>query len=148
MSVLIYNFGRTLCQRKRVILWLKKLILFAVFLVFAGIVVAFAFKWNYVGDDTVSDATVSLQYITSSKADTASDDDADDSGVTVTGKININTATLDELDALPGIGPSKAEAIIKYRETESRFNSIEDIMNVSGIGEKTYEKLKDHITTE
>ncbi len=125
----------------------EKLILFAVFLVFAGIVVAFAFKWNYVEDDTDTGDVTSFQFITSSKTDSVTENDGD-SSQTISDKININTATVDELDALPGIGPSKAEAIVKYRETESRFNSPADIMNVSGIGEKTYEKIKDYITAE
>ena len=125
----------------------EKLILFAVFLVFAGIVVAFAFKWNYVEDDTDAGDVTSFQFITSSKTDSAVENDGD-SSQPISDKININTATADELDALPGIGPSKAEAIIKYRETESRFFSPADIMNVSGIGEKTYEKIKDYITVE
>lgn len=125
----------------------EKLILFAVFLVFAGIVVAFAFKWNYVEDDTDTGDVTSFQFITSSKTDSVTENNGD-SSQTISDKININTATVDELDALPGIGPSKAEAIVKYRETESRFNSPADITNVSGIGEKTYEKIKDYITVE
>lgn len=59
--------------------------------------------------------------------------------------ININTATLDELMTLPGIGQIKAEAIISYRETNT-FKTIEDILNVSGFGEKLYEQIKVYIT--
>jgi comEA protein len=126
----------------------EKLILFAVFIVFAGIIVAFAFSWNYVGEDDFSGGTVSLQYHTQSKSQTVNDQSTEPSkpsGV-VGDKININFATVDELDTLDGIGPSKAEAIVKYRETQGPFLKIEDIMNVSGIGEKTFEKLKDYIT--
>lgn len=60
--------------------------------------------------------------------------------------ININTATLEELTKLPGIGESKAQAIIEYRNTNGNFNSIEDIKNVSGIGEAAFDKIKDYIT--
>ena len=63
-----------------------------------------------------------------------------------TGKININTAKKDELMKLPGIGSSKAEAIIAYREEHGAFSDIKEIMNVSGIGENIYEKLKDKVT--
>ena len=61
-------------------------------------------------------------------------------------KININTANSAELDSLSGIGPSKAEAIIKYREENGNFKTIEEIKNVTGIGEGLFEKFKENIT--
>lgn len=61
-------------------------------------------------------------------------------------KVNINTASINELDTLSGIGPSKAEAIIKYREENGTFKSIEEIKNVTGIGEALFEKFKENIT--
>lgn len=61
-------------------------------------------------------------------------------------KININTASVEELDKLPGIGPAKAADIIKYREANGGFKSIEGINNVKGIGDATYSKLSDLIT--
>jgi competence protein ComEA len=60
--------------------------------------------------------------------------------------ININTATCEELETLPGIGPVIAEAIITHRETKGEFNRIEDIQKVPGIGPTTYEDIKSHIT--
>lgn len=60
--------------------------------------------------------------------------------------VNINTANLAELDALPGIGPAKAQAIIDYRTANGNFLTKEDIKSVSGIGEATYEDLKGLIT--
>lgn len=61
-------------------------------------------------------------------------------------KVNINSATVDELTTLNGIGEAKAIKIIDYRNTNGLFKSIEDIKNVSGIGEAFYEKIKDNIT--
>ena len=69
--------------------------------------------------------------------------DSDNSEIKV---ININNAGVSELSTLVGIGESKAQAIIKYREDNGKFTKIEDIMNVSGIGEKAFEKIKDFIT--
>lgn len=61
------------------------------------------------------------------------------------GKININTATEAELCNIPGIGATRAAAIVAYRQEKGGFSAIEDIMNVSGIKEGTYEKIKDSI---
>jgi len=61
-------------------------------------------------------------------------------------KININLATSEELQTLSGIGPSKADAIISYREENGQFKSIEGLLEVSGIGEKSLEKLKEEVT--
>ena len=61
------------------------------------------------------------------------------------GKININTATQGELDTLPGIGPSTAAKIIEYRKENGKFKNIEEIKEVSGIGDAKYEKIKDLI---
>jgi len=63
-------------------------------------------------------------------------------------KLNINTATAQELKALPGIGPVIAQRIIEYRNEHGDFKSVEEIKNVPGIGEKRFEKIKDLITVE
>ena len=60
--------------------------------------------------------------------------------------ININTASKEELMTISGIGQSKAESIIKYREENGLFNTIDDIKNVSGIGETLFEEIKNYIT--
>lgn len=66
----------------------------------------------------------------------------------VTGSINLNTATLEQLDSLPGIGPAIAQRIIDYREKIGGFKSIEQITEVSGIGEATLAKIRDSITVQ
>ncbi len=63
-------------------------------------------------------------------------------------KININTATVDELTVLRGIGEKKAEAIVEHREKAGLFNTIEDLNNVKGIGGKIFNKIKDLIVVE
>ena len=61
--------------------------------------------------------------------------------------VNINTATIEELQTIDGIGETKAKSIINYRNDIGKFNSIEDIKNVSGIGDSLFNKIKDKITT-
>lgn len=61
------------------------------------------------------------------------------------GKVNINQASAIELQTLDGVGPATAEKILNYREKTGRFAKIDDLKNVKGIGEKTFEKLKEHI---
>ena len=150
--------------------FIEKLILFIIFVIFAALVVGFAMWSNYVPMEAAVGPVESLQYTTSKKvqssisSETSSFDSSSTSSTvsshassqhetapkapSQSSKININTATLDELDTLPGIGPSKAKAIIEYRESTSMFYYIEDILNVSGIGEKTIEQIKDLICVE
>ena len=59
------------------------------------------------------------------------------------GLVNLNTATAEELESLPGVGPATAKKIIASRESEGPFASPEDITRVSGIGDKKYEAIKD-----
>ena len=63
-------------------------------------------------------------------------------------KVNINTASQTELETLNGIGPSTASKIIEYREENGKFRKIEDLKNVSGIGEAKYEAIKDNIVVK
>lgn len=93
------------------------------------------------GED-VSDQIASIQSQTTTTSNSTT------SSFSNNGLVNINTANETELTTLSGIGPSKAQAIISYREENGPFKSIDEIKNVSGIGEKTYEKLKDSITVK
>ena len=65
---------------------------------------------------------------------------------TVAGKINLNTATAEQLASLPGIGSATARLIIEHRTQIGKFNRIEELLNVKGIGEKKFEALKDLLT--
>ena len=60
--------------------------------------------------------------------------------------MNINTATAEQLASLPGIGPKTAERILEYRQKNGSFKKIEELMNVKGIGEKSFLRIKDLIT--
>lgn len=62
------------------------------------------------------------------------------------GKVNLNTATKEQLKTLTGIGDSTAQKIIDYRNENGKFNNVEDIMNVSGVGDSKYQKIKNDIT--
>ncbi len=91
------------------------------------------------------------RYIISSSGGVSSKEDTNSiqgssKSTTSNAKVNINTATQEELDTLPGIGPSIASKIIDYREQNGKFNSIEEIKEVSGIGDAKYQKIKDSIT--
>lgn len=70
---------------------------------------------------------------------------AQGAGAQASGKVNINQASAEELQTLPSIGPRRAEDIIAYRE-QHPFKSLEELKNISGIGDKTFEKLKDKVT--
>ena len=61
-------------------------------------------------------------------------------------KININTASADELQLLDGVGPSTANAIVQYRDENGAFDSVEDLVNIKGIGEKKVASLSEQVT--
>ena len=61
-------------------------------------------------------------------------------------RVNLNTATVEDLTSLPGIGPSYAKRIVDYREKNGPFKRVEDLLNVQGIGEKTLEKIRDRVS--
>jgi competence protein ComEA len=88
-----------------------------------------------IGEETNSSIVTTAQ-ITSNDEDKPTD------------KVNLNLADETTLQTLPGIGPSKAAAIMEYRTQNGSFKTVEDLKNISGIGDKTFEKLKEVITVE
>ncbi len=86
------------------------------------------------------------QYLNSEYYSSTSGSGDKASGEAIPKKININTANSIELQLIKGVGPSTAERIIEYRKTKGPFKKIENIMDVKGIGPKTFEALKDRIT--
>lgn len=67
-------------------------------------------------------------------------------GKAPTGKVNVNTATAQQLEDLPGIGPALAKRILEYRQKAGGFKSTNELLNVKGIGEKSLLKLQPHVT--
>ena len=62
------------------------------------------------------------------------------------GKVNINTATVEQLTTLPGVGPKLAARIVEHRQKAGGFKSAQELMNVKGIGEKNFEKIQGYLT--
>jgi competence protein ComEA len=71
---------------------------------------------------------------------------AQKSAPAATEKINLNSATVEQLQSLPGIGPAIAKTIVEHRTKAGKFNRIEEIIKVKGIGEKKFHKIKDRLT--
>jgi competence protein ComEA len=71
-----------------------------------------------------------------------------DTGHINAGRVDINTASVSELDALPGIGPTTAQSIVDYRLENGSFRLTQDLLNVPGVGPATYDRIKDYITVE
>ena len=94
-----------------------------------------------------SNGTEDIQYITTNSGlNDESDKNSNNSNIVEkNSKVNINTATQTELETLPGIGPSTSAKIIEFREKNGNFKSIEDLKNVSGIGDVKFDNIKDKI---
>lgn len=132
------------------------IVLVAVILVSGGILVGMNLKnspsINSGSSADASTTSTSSSFLSSSPSSTAlaksAAKSASPAAAQVSGKININTATLSQLDGLPGIGPAYAQRIIDYRAANGPFKSVDGLDKVKGIGPKTIEKLRDKATVE
>ena len=91
--------------------------------------------------DIKNDAVIEEETNTSNNESTKEESKTEEISI-----VNINTASIEELDSLPGIGSSKAQNIIDYRNINGKFGSVEEILNVNGIGTALYEQIKAYIT--
>jgi len=94
-------------------------------------------------------AIIGLASVTSAQSTTAPKPPKAKAAKTVAalaGPVNLNTASVTQLDALPGVGKSTAQRIVEYRQKNGGFKKIEELMNVKGVGEKSFLKLKPLIT--
>ena len=102
---------------------------------------------SYDASYNIQDWVLKKESVITNDANISSDGNSGNNSVAEENKIiNINTANQSELTTLSGIGDAKAQAIIDYRNTNGYFKSIEDIKNVSGIGDVIFAKIKDYIT--
>lgn len=82
------------------------------------------------------------------ESDSSEDGEAAESGITSDGRVNINSANMEELMTLSGVGESRAKAIMEYREQNGPFQDIEDIMQIPGIKEGIFSKIKEQIAVD
>jgi len=128
--------------------WLIGAILIIVIISGAGIVWWEKSKRNKIDGENreIAELKVQNDLLRQELSNLAEKEVAGESSENESDKININSASAEELDTLPGIGPARAADIIAYREENGGFKNIEEIKNIKGIGDKSFEDLKDLIT--
>lgn len=138
----------------------QTILLIGIALIIIGIIIALTqprtVTTTEVTYSSASSTASSSSDSSSSDSDSSSGSSSSSSGTTTASSsetttdenyvINLNTCTADDLTVLDGIGDAKASAIIAYRETLGGYTSVEQIKNISGIGDATYENIKDHLT--
>lgn len=110
-------------------------ILFAIFLLLSSIIILY----NLLYIPSLPDADII-------KKELAFQENSSNDNENINGIVNINSASIDELKEIPGVGESTAKKIIEYREQNGGFSSKFEIMNISGIGQKKFENMKNHIS--
>lgn len=100
----------------------------------------------YKGEKTAAAPTAGMASNAAASSSSSSSSSSSPAASSAAGKVNLNTATAADLQKLNGIGEKKAEQIIAYREQKGGFKSIDELKEVSGIGDKTFDALKDQIT--
>lgn len=113
-------------------------------LLIVAVVLALDVRWLNLGN--AESVHIAVQTTATTSALFTGNDTAVSSDRSPSTPLDLNTATLEELDTLPGIGPKRAEAIVTYREEHGPFSSIESLTQVPGIGYKVLENIRDQVT--
>jgi competence protein ComEA len=85
---------------------------------------------------------------TAPATDTDGEDEPRSRGKTLRGKLNLNTASDEQLQLLPGVGPAKSERILEYRQKNGKFRRVQDLRRVKGFGQKTLKKLAPYLAVD
>ena len=123
-----------------------------VLLLTASVLTAVVMLASYVGSPVVIYQVPAAAYSAPPLGEDSSEEEMTESApqgpqpVLVEHSVNLNSASLEELDQLPGVGPVLAQRIVDYREANGGFYDVEELMEVSGIGEKTYARLEPYLT--
>lgn len=130
------------------------MVLVAIVLVSGGVLVGINIKGGRETSESTSlsssssSSSTSLSTTSTTAVATQSSKTSSSAKAPATGVININTATISQLDSLPGIGPAYAQRIIDYRNANGPFTSVDGLDKVKGIGKKTIDKFRDRVNVQ